>query len=109
MRELGRFFAQVREKVAEREAALLADIATIQRNSEHLSRLVNDVLDLSHVDSGRMALSKEWTVMQDVVAVAASVVEGLYESKGLFLRERVGRWHAGAVAIVFAGLLLIRG
>ena len=39
-------------------ARLLADISSIQRNSQHLVDLINDVLDLSQVDAGRMALSK---------------------------------------------------
>ena len=39
--------------------ALQADIAVIQRNSQHLASLVNDVLDLSQVDAEHMALSKE--------------------------------------------------
>jgi len=32
--------------------ALLADIAAIERNSQHLSKLVDDVLDLSQIESG---------------------------------------------------------
>ena len=32
-------------------SALLADISSIHRNSQHLSRLVNDVLDLSQVEA----------------------------------------------------------
>jgi signal transduction histidine kinase len=41
-------------------SALLADIAAIRRNSQHLAKLVDDVLDLSQVEAGRMAISKEW-------------------------------------------------
>jgi len=37
--------------------ALLADIAAIQRNSQHLASLVDDVFDLSQVEAERMALS----------------------------------------------------
>jgi signal transduction histidine kinase/CheY-like chemotaxis protein len=65
--------------------ALLADIATIQRNSQHLARLVNDVLDLSQVDAGRMALSKEWVSLEDIVRSALEVVRPLYTSKRLRL------------------------
>lgn len=42
-------------------ASLLADMNVILRNSQHLSRLVDDVLDLSQIETGRMALSKEWS------------------------------------------------
>ncbi len=65
--------------------ALLADIAAIQRNSQHLARLVDDVLDLSQIEAGRMALSKEWVSLQDVIDAAVLVVQALFESKGLYL------------------------
>lgn len=66
-------------------AALLTDIASIQRNSDHLLNLVNDVLDLSQVESGRMALTREWASLNDLILEAASYVRGLYQSKGLYL------------------------
>jgi len=67
---------------------LMADIATIRRNSQQLADLVNDVLDLSFVESGRMALSKESAVLQSIVAEAVEAVRPLYESKGLYLEVR---------------------
>ncbi|MDF1512804.1 MAG: HAMP domain-containing sensor histidine kinase, partial [Anaerolineae bacterium] len=66
-------------------SALIADIISIQRNSEHLAKLVNDVLDLSQVDAGRMALSRTWSSMTDILNDAVKVVRDLYESKGLYL------------------------
>ncbi len=58
-------------------AALLADMNVILRNSQHLSRLVDDVLDLSQIETGRMALSKEWaSIWNELMAgaiLAASV------------------------------------
>ena len=69
--------------------ALLADITAIQRNSQHLAKLVDDVLDLSQVEAGRMALSKEWASPQDIVSEAAQVVQALFESKGLYLETEV--------------------
>lgn len=70
-------------------AALMTDITAIQRNSKHLLNLVNDVLDLSQVESGRMALSCEWTDINALVQEAASIVEGFFESKGLYLKLEV--------------------
>jgi len=61
--------------------ALLADITAIQRNSQYLSKLVNDVLDLSQVEAGRMALSKDWASLGVVVGEAIQVVQGLFESR----------------------------
>jgi signal transduction histidine kinase/CheY-like chemotaxis protein len=66
-------------------ASLLADITAIQRNSEHLSKLVNDVLDLSQVEAGRMALSKAWCSIPDIVTEAMQVARPLFRSKGLVL------------------------
>lgn len=70
-------------------STLLADIAAIQRNSQHLSKLVDDVLDLSQIEAGRMALSKEWTTIQEIVDVAALATGVLFESKGLYLEVDV--------------------
>jgi len=66
--------------------ALLADITAIQRNSQHLAKLVDDVLDLSQVEAGRFALSKEWASLDSVIAEAADSVRALFESKSLDLK-----------------------
>ncbi|MGQ9683391.1 MAG: ATP-binding protein [Anaerolineae bacterium] len=68
---------------------LLADIAAIQRNSQHLARLVDDVLDLSQIEAGRMALRKENVHLPDIVEGALVAVRALYESKGLCLRAEL--------------------
>ncbi|OQA45619.1 MAG: Signal transduction histidine-protein kinase BarA [Chloroflexi bacterium ADurb.Bin325] len=70
-------------------SALLADIAAIQRNSQHLARLVDDVLNLSQVEAGRMMLTKEWTSLAEIVEAACIAVRALYESKGLRLRTNI--------------------
>ena len=70
-------------------AALLSDIAAIHRNSQHLAKLVDDVLDLSQVEAGRMALSKEWVSPQEIIDAAVLVVRPLFKSKGLYLETDV--------------------
>jgi len=69
--------------------ALLADLAVIHRNSEHLSSLIDDVLDLSQVDMGQMALTKEHVAFREIVEAAVTVVQPLFESKGLYLETEV--------------------
>jgi len=69
--------------------ALLSDIAAIRRNSQHLARLVDDVLDLSQVDAGRMALRKEWTSLREIVDEAILAVRALFESKGLSVETQI--------------------
>ncbi len=67
-------------------ASLMTDIMAIQRNSQHLLALVNDVLDLSQVEAGRMALSREWVSVPELMRSAISVVQSLFQKKGLYLK-----------------------
>jgi len=67
-------------------SALLADLAVILRNSQHLSDLIDDVLDLSQIEAGKMALTKERVSIQEIVEAAAVAVRPLFESKGLYLQ-----------------------
>ena len=69
--------------------ALLADLAVIERNAEHLSDLIDDVLDLSQIEAEEMALTKEHVRFQELVEVAATAVRPLYDSKGLYLEIQV--------------------
>jgi signal transduction histidine kinase/CheY-like chemotaxis protein len=69
--------------------ALLTDIDTIYTNSRHLSKLVDDVLDLSQVEAGRMALSKEWTALQETIQAAVLAVQPLFRSKELYLEMEI--------------------
>ncbi len=85
-------------------ASLLADMNVILRNSQHLSRLVDDVLDLSQIETGRMALSKEWTSLVEIVDMAIEAVSPLFQSKGLQLRADV----ADDVPAVFCDKTRIR-
>lgn len=65
---------------------LLADLATIQRNSQHLVELINDVLDLSQVDAGRMTLARKWVSLHEIVNAAVVATQPLFHSKGLYMR-----------------------
>ena len=69
--------------------ALLTDIAAIHLNSEHRAKLVDDVLDLSQVDSGRMVLSKAWIALGETIDAACLAVRPLFESKDLWLQREV--------------------
>ena len=70
-------------------AALLADIGTIQRNSRHLSKLVDDVLDLSQIEANRMALSKEPVFLQSIIASAVATIHALLTSKKLYVETEI--------------------
>ncbi len=69
--------------------ALLSDIRVIHRNSQHLSQLINDVLDLSQIEAGQLSLSREWTDVVTIVHEAMEAVEPLYRAKGLDLQMHI--------------------
>ncbi len=68
---------------------LRADLDVILRNSQHLSALIDDVLDLSQIEAGQMALTKERAGLHEIVMAAVEAMRPLYESKGLYLRVNV--------------------
>ena len=67
-------------------AGLLADLSIVLRNSQHLSSLIDDVLDLSQMDAGQVTLTKEPVPLIELVEAAAIAVRPLFDSKGLALR-----------------------
>jgi signal transduction histidine kinase/CheY-like chemotaxis protein len=69
--------------------ALLADLAVVLRNSKHLANLVDDVLDLSQIEAGRVALTKERVELAEIIEAATIAVRPLYESKGLYLKTSI--------------------
>jgi signal transduction histidine kinase/CheY-like chemotaxis protein len=70
-------------------ASLLADINTIWRNSQHLSRLVDDILDLSQVEAGRMSLTREKSSLAEIILEAISIIQPLFTSKELYLETDI--------------------
>ncbi len=68
---------------------LLADLEIVLRNSQHLSSLIDDVLDLSQIEAGQMALMKEGAALGEIVDEAVTAVRPLFNSKGLTLRRDI--------------------
>jgi signal transduction histidine kinase len=60
-------------------------LADIQTNGRHLLRLINDVLDLSKIEAGRMELAISEYAPADVVEAVRSSLRGLATEKGLEL------------------------
>lgn len=68
---------------------LRADLAVILRNSQHLSELIDDVLDLSQIEARQMALTREPTLLSEIVSAAAEAIRPLFQTKGLYLTTEV--------------------
>jgi len=59
------------------------DIMAIYRSAKHLAELINDVLDLSQIEAGRMPIHKTPTDLAGVVRESVEIVRGLIEARGL--------------------------
>jgi signal transduction histidine kinase/DNA-binding response OmpR family regulator len=70
--------------------SLLTDVRKIQSNARHLLGLVNDVLDISKIEAGRMEVSCESFGVAETVSEAVSTVEALLARKGNALTVKAG-------------------
>jgi two-component system, sensor histidine kinase len=83
----------------------------IQRQVEHLRRLVDDLLDASRITSGKVELRKApvsiQSVLDDAVAIARPIIEARRHQLSLALPEPAPTLEADAVRLtqVFANLL----
>jgi len=56
--------------------------AIMERQVDHMVRLVDDLLDVSRISSGKIALRKETVVLADAIATAVETVRPLIEGAG---------------------------
>ena len=63
--------------------ALKEPLADIQMNGRHLLRLINDVLDLSKIEAGRMELALGEYSVREIVDIAQLSLRSLAAEKGL--------------------------
>ncbi|MBI2941513.1 MAG: response regulator [Chloroflexi bacterium] len=59
------------------------DVEAVYRNACHLSGLIDDVLDLSQIEAGRMGLFREQVTLAQVVDEAVGAITSLFRDKGL--------------------------
>ena len=83
----------------------------VGENGRHLLSLINDVLDLSKIEAGRLTLSLNDYSMQDLVQTVITSVESLGAEKNLALRTEVpsdlvtGKGDEQRIAQVFLNLV----
>ena len=64
-------------------------LGRMEKNGKHLLGLINDVLDLSKIEAGQLALSLEKYSMQDIVHTVVSATESLAAAKQLPLNVEI--------------------
>jgi PAS domain S-box-containing protein len=65
-------------------------LRTAVSNTDRLVRLVNDILDIERIDSGRVDVELETVSAATLVEQALQVVQGVADEAGVELRNRVG-------------------
>jgi signal transduction histidine kinase len=87
----------------QQDAQLLNDLTVIRRSGDHLLSLINDVLDLSRIEAGRLDMALETfqiaPVVQDLVAEFAAIVERNGNTLALELAGELGTMHADRMKI----------
>ena len=58
-------------------------LATIRRNGEHLVTVINEILDLSRVECGKMTVDRVSCSLRTIIEEVASLMRGRAEAKGL--------------------------
>jgi signal transduction histidine kinase/WD40 repeat protein/DNA-binding NarL/FixJ family response regulator len=76
-------YAQLLQRGGQLPAALQPAVETIERSGEHLLGLINDILDLSKVEAGRMGLNLGLFDLRALVQDVGAMFEARCREKGL--------------------------
>ncbi|MET1029130.1 MAG: PAS-domain containing protein, partial [Dongiaceae bacterium] len=64
-------------------------VGLIHESGTHLLSLINDVLDLSKIEAGRMVLDRRGVSVEELAAASTRLMEGLAKDRGVKLRVEV--------------------
>ena len=77
----------LRRGVVENDEQRREHLATIHNSGEHLLALINDILDLSKIEAGKMQLESVEVSPLHLISQVVSVLRIKAEEKGIFLRS----------------------
>jgi len=67
----------------------LVDLGAVYRNAQHLQRLVDDVLDLSQIDSGKVVMELVEGNLTSTVEEAVEIMQSLATARGLAVTTNI--------------------
>ncbi len=67
------------------------DLKRIEKNGKHLLQLINDILDLSKIEAGKMELNIEKLSLKEVVDSVIPIIQPLILTKGLTISIRLDK------------------
>ncbi len=71
----------------------ISNVVEILKAGEHLLRLINDILDLAAIESGKLSLSIENVLLDDVFTECFSLITPLAEQREIYLQKPVSRFR----------------
>jgi signal transduction histidine kinase/ActR/RegA family two-component response regulator len=81
--------AELLRRPGDSEGQRLAWVDTVQRGGQHLLRLIEDMLDLSRIEAGRLDLAQQPVDLRRCMAQAIESLQPLAQAKGLHLTQDV--------------------
>jgi PAS domain S-box-containing protein len=77
-------YSELLQELAERDGRpdALPDLAKINKAGKHLLALINDILDISKIEAGRMELSLERLIVSDLIQEVRATIEPLVAANG---------------------------
>jgi PAS domain S-box-containing protein len=77
-------YSELLQELADRDGRpdALPDLAKINKAGKHLLTLINDILDISKIEAGRMDLCLETVVVSDLIGEIRATVEPLVAANG---------------------------
>jgi signal transduction histidine kinase/CheY-like chemotaxis protein len=70
-------------------AEMREDLEVVHRNCEHLSNMINDVLELTQIEAGHLALRRERVDLREIINRSVTTVRPLMDKKGLSLQMAI--------------------
>ena len=96
-------YSEIIKEEAEKDSQVFTDINKIHDSAKHLLSIINDVLDLSKIESGKMEISLEDVNIAEIVEEIESITESLILKNNNILKidvqKDIGYMHSDYVKI----------